>query len=148
MLYFQIYPHLFLFSNKSRKTDHQNELIFELIWNLIYPIWEGNCACLWSGLVCSGGSEGVKDVNFIFMELSLWIKKVKFYLLGMVQNIKNKKGLTLSFTLMHMCIITLSTNIFLDKRQKVLHFFCIEKHVSYLPILFHVNYNIHDKIKD
>ena len=31
--------------------------------------------------------------------------------------------LTLSFTFMHMCMITLSANIFLNKRQKFLHFF-------------------------
>ncbi len=31
--------------------------------------------------------------------------------------------LTLSFTFMHMCMITLSANIFLNKGQKFLHFF-------------------------
>ncbi len=31
--------------------------------------------------------------------------------------------LTLSFTFMHMCMITLSANIFLNKAQKFLHFF-------------------------
>ena len=51
---------------------------------------------------------------------------------------------------MHMCVITLSANIFLNKGQKFLHFFykqiirlCIEKYISYLLIFFHVNYNIH-----
>ena len=34
-----------------------------------------------------------------------------------------KLNLTLTFTFMHMCMITLSANIFLDKGQKFLHFF-------------------------
>jgi len=32
-------------------------------------------------------------------------------------------NLTLTFTFMHMCMITLSANIFLNKGQKFLHFF-------------------------
>jgi len=37
--------------------------------------------------------------------------------------IQKFKFLTLTLTFMHMCMITLSANIFLDKGQKFLHFF-------------------------
>ena len=44
-----------LFLNKSRKTDYQNELIFELIWNLILP----------KGVHCIGLQSGTtKFVTF------------------------------------------------------------------------------------
>ena len=48
---------------------------------------------------------------------------------------------------MHMCMITLSDNIFLNKGQKFLHFFykliirlCIEKYLSYLQGVIFLNF--------
>ncbi len=39
------------------------------------------------------------------------------------KNVSKQEALTLSFTFMHMCMITFSANIFLNKGQKILHFF-------------------------